>query len=148
MDMVSFFQTLLRPDREEDPQRAEVAKAANLLQIGEFQLLQLAFADWHGYELPAEMCDKMFRNYMLRGEVPLWARHSARRIIVKAELDDLDDRDPVYHRYDCDYYKALPLGARRLAWAVCCLVFVMGGALFVGGAAQCLHPSARAPARP
>jgi len=130
--MASFFQTMLRPDREEDPETALVARAANLLQIGEFQLLQLAYHDWFGAEMTTEASDGVFRAYMLRGEVPAWARRYARRIIVKAELDDLDDREPGYHRYDCDYYKALPLGARRLAWAVCCLAFVMVGILSVG----------------
>ncbi|MCH7542778.1 MAG: hypothetical protein IIB65_03995, partial [Proteobacteria bacterium] len=46
--MSNLFQTLMRPDREESEQRAEVARAANLLQLGEFQLLQLAYHDWHG----------------------------------------------------------------------------------------------------
>lgn len=130
--MASFLQTMLRPDREEDPEKAVVARAANLLQIGEFQLLQLAYHDWFGEEMAAGAGDEVFRAYMLRGDVPAWARRYARRIIVKEELNDLDDRDPGYHRYDCDYYKALPLGARRLAWAVCCLTFVMAGILSVG----------------
>lgn len=130
--MANLFQTLLRPDREEDPERALVAKAANLLQIGEFQLLQLAYRDWHGAEMRDELSDEMFRSYMLRGEVPPWARHFARRIIVKAELGDLDDADPTYHRYDCDYYRELPLGVRRLAVAVMCLALVVCGGLLVG----------------
>lgn len=130
--MANFFQTLLRPDREEDPERAYIAKAANLLQIGEFQLLQLAYRDWHGTEMQDGVADHVFRAYMLRGEVPAWARHFARRIIVKAELGDLDDGDPAYHRYDCDYYKELPLGMRRLAVAVMCLAFVVCGGLLVG----------------
>lgn len=130
--MASFFQTLLRPDREDDPERAEVAKAANLLQIGEFQLLQLAYLAWFGEEMPEAVNDNVFRAYMLRGEVPVWARHYARRVIDLDTHDELDDRDPRYHRYDADYFKALPLGARRLALAVCCLVFFMVGAIAVG----------------
>jgi hypothetical protein len=130
--MASFLQTLLHPDREEDPEKAQIAKAANLLQVGEFQVLQLAHFEWFGEEMSARTSDDIFRTYMLRGEVPGWARHYARRIIVKAELGDLEDHDPAYHRYDCDYYKALPLGARRLMWAVCCLTFVMAAILSVG----------------
>ena len=41
--MTGFFQTLIQPDREEHPERALIARAANLLQVGEFQLLQLAY---------------------------------------------------------------------------------------------------------
>jgi len=123
---------MLHPDREEDPLRAEVAQAANLLQIGEFQLLQLAYKSWYGEEMPGPVSDAIFRSYMLRSEVPAWARHYARRVIELAAHDDLDDRDPRYHVYDADYYKALPLGARRLAVAVMCIAFVVVGGLAVG----------------
>jgi len=133
--MANLLQTLLRPDREEDPERAEVAKAANLLQIGEFQLLQLAYFEWHGQELPDGLSDEVFQAYMVHSQVPSWARHYARRINQIAELGGLDDNDPGYHRYDSEYYKALPLGARRLAIAVFCLAFVLCGAIFVGAVA-------------
>jgi hypothetical protein len=130
--MAGFFQTLLKPDREEDSERAEVAKAANLLQIGEFQLLQLAHYAWHGAEMLEAAKDTIFGSYMLRNQVPVWARHYARRVIELDEQDELDDRDPRYHRYDVDYFKAPPLGARRLIFAVCCIAFVMVGGLAVG----------------
>ena len=71
--MAGLFQTLLRPDREEDSDRAEVAKAANLLQTGEFQLLQLAYYAWHGAEMPEAANDTIFRSYMLLSRVPAWA---------------------------------------------------------------------------
>lgn len=130
--MSGFFETMLRPDREEDPLRAEIAQAANLLQIGEFQLLQLAYKAWHNREMSGAVSDAIFRSYMLRSEVPAWARHYARRVIELAARDDLDDRDPRYHVYDAEYYKALPLGARRLAVAVMCLAFFVVGGLAVG----------------
>lgn len=130
--MAGFFQTLLRPDREEDSDRAEVNKAANLLQIGEFQLLQLAYRAWHGEEMPEAESDAIFRSYMVLSRVPAWARHYARRVIELDEAGELDDSDPRYHRYDADYFKAMPLGVRRLVFALGCIAFVMGGGLFVG----------------
>jgi hypothetical protein len=129
--MANLFHTLLHPDREEDTERSEVAKAANLLQIGEFQLLQLAYFEWHGRELQGGQCDVIFQAYMVQHRVPAWARSYARRISQMAELGGLDDHDPVYHRYDSEYYKALPLGARRLAIAVFCIAFAVFGAIFV-----------------
>jgi len=42
-----FVRTLLCPEREETNLEAdEIARAANILQIREFQLLQLAYKDW------------------------------------------------------------------------------------------------------
>ncbi|HEX9790544.1 MAG TPA: hypothetical protein VGA60_07765 [Kiloniellales bacterium] len=128
--MANLFQTLLRPDQEEDTDRSEVAKAANLLQIGEFQLLQLAYFEWHGHELRGNKCDEIFRLYMVQSRVPAWARSYAKRISHIAELGGLDDHDPAYHRYDSEYYKALPRGVRRLAIAVCCIAFAVFGAIF------------------
>jgi hypothetical protein len=133
--MANLLQTLLRPDREEDGERAEVATAANLLQIGEFQLLQLAYFEWHGKELQGARSDEVFQAYMMRSKVPTWARHYARRVSQVAALGGLDDNDPAYHRYDSEYYKAVPLGARRLVIAVFCIAFVLGGAIFVGAVA-------------
>ena len=130
--MSSLLHTLLRPDDDEDPERGEVIKAANLLQIGEFQLLQLAYHGWHGKELEGRLSDQIFRAYMVHSRVPIWARHYARQIIERAEQGALDDWDPDYHRYDCEYYKALPLGARRLTIAVLCIGFVLVGGLLVG----------------
>ncbi len=130
--MAGFFQTLLRPDREEDPERAEVTKAANLLQISEFELLQLAYYAWHGEDMPEAASDGIFRAYLLHSQVPAWARHYVRRVYELDEAGELDDSDPRYHRYDADYFKALPLGARRLVIAVCGIAFVMVSGLAVG----------------
>ena len=130
--MRGLFETLWRPDRDDDPERTEIAKAANLLQIGEFQLLQLAYYSWFGEEMSPAVSDQIFRSYMIEGRVPPWVRHYARQIIAQDESGRLEDNDPAYHRYDAEYYKALPLGARRLAMAVACISFVVVGGLLVG----------------
>lgn len=126
--MNDFFYTLIRPDREEAPERAEVARAANLLQIGEFQLLQLAYGEWYGREMPPGMIDALFGSYMLHNRVPHWARHYARRIIDLDAAGRLNDRDPHYHRYDPPAGRELPTGARRFALAATIVtVCVFGG---------------------
>ncbi len=130
--MTGFFQTLLRPDREDEPERAQVARAANLLQIGEFQLLQLAYFEWHGREMTEAESDNIFHLYMIEGQVTPWARHYARQIIAKDESGQLQDLSPGYHRYDSEYFRALPLGARRLGIAVACISFVVVGGILVG----------------
>lgn len=130
--MTGFFQTLLRPDREDEPERAEIARAANLLQIGEFQLLQLAYFEWHGREMAKGESDTIFRLYMIEGQVTPWARHYARRIIAEDARGELEDRNPAFHRYDSEYFRAVPLGVRRLGIAIACLSFVVVGGILVG----------------
>ena len=115
--MDEFLRTLLRPDREEVPEKAEIARAANVLQVGEFQLLQLAYHAWHGQELPAALVDSLFASYMLHDRVPLWARHYARKILDLDARGALDWRDPHFHRYDPDYLKPVPRAGRRFAVA-------------------------------
>ena len=88
--MNGLFQTLLRPDREEDPERSVVARAANILQIGEFQLLQLAYHEWYGASHLAREPDPpaCSEAYMLHGEVPhLGPAIRALRIIRQDEID-------------------------------------------------------------
>jgi hypothetical protein len=129
--MAGLFHTLLKPDYEETSERSQIAQAANLLQVGEFQLLQLAYAEWHGVEMPAALTDGLFRRYMFAGEVPVWARQYARSILEMDRRGDLDDSRAAFHRYDCDYYRAPAEGKRRFAMAVLWIAFAMAGSLAI-----------------
>lgn len=130
--MRGLFQTLLRPDREEDPERTLVARAANILQVGEFQLIQLAYEEWHGAPMPAELCDPVFQAYMMRDEVPSWARHFARWVIRQDEIDAIDAQDPRFHRYDNDYVTHVPQGTRKFILATMAIALFFATALAVG----------------
>lgn len=117
---MGFFSTLLHPDREEleSADRMIVAEAANILQVGEFQLLQLAYREWFGRDLPEALVANLFSAYMLRNEVPHWARHYARLVLMREERGSLDGNDARYHRYDHDYHTEVPEGVRRFCAAV------------------------------
>ncbi len=130
---MNLFQTLLHPDHEGDPDRGQIADAANLLQIGEFQILQIAYAEWHGSNLTGPGLDQMFKAYMLEGVVPPWARHFARKVIDQARAGEIDINDPAYHRFDSEYFSAAPLGRRKFAVAVVLIFAAVGGGLLVGG---------------
>jgi hypothetical protein len=127
--MAGLIETLIRPDREENPDRAEIVKAANLLQIGEFQFLQVAYRDRFGEDLPEAEINAMFDRFIVKGLSPGWARNYARQILDWDRRDLLDDRDPAFHRYDSEYYKLKALGARRLAFAVIFLALTIGGGM-------------------
>ncbi len=129
---MNFFQTLLRPDLEEEPDKALVARAANLVQVGEFQLLQLAYREWHGEDLPDAMTGRLFRQYMLNNGVPAWARHYARQIVELDRHGRLDDRDPRFHRYDCDYGSLAPRSVHRFALAASMIAVVLLGGVVMG----------------
>ncbi len=129
---MNFFQTLLRPDFEEEPDKALVARAANLVQVGEFQFLQLAYREWHGENMPEAMTDRLFAQYMLYDQVPAWARHYARRIIELDRQGRLDDQDPRFHRFDHDYKTVVPEGVRRFALAASMIVVVLVGSVVIG----------------
>jgi len=99
---MNLWETLLHPDREEleDAERREVGRVANILQVGELQVLQLAYRAWHGRDLPEALVDRLFHDYMLHNEVPHWARSYARRILRLEESGRLNADQPQYHRYD------------------------------------------------
>lgn len=130
---MNLFDVLMHPDREEleMAERTTVGKAANLLQVGEFQFLQLAYRDWFGHDLPDALVDRLFTAYMVRSEVPHWARHYARVILEKEQQGLIDDNDPAYHRYDAEYHAEVPQGAKRFTRAVLVLSFLMGALILV-----------------
>jgi hypothetical protein len=130
---MNLFETLLHPDREELEmgERVIVSSAANLLQVGEFQFLQLAYREWFDKDLPEAMVANLFGSYMLRNEVPHWARHYARVILMREEQGRLDENDAAFHRYDHDYHTHVPQGVRRFITVVGLLTLLMVTALVV-----------------
>ena len=48
--MNGLVKTLIKPDWDDNPKRSEIIHAANLLQIGEIQLIQLAYKGWYKKE--------------------------------------------------------------------------------------------------
>ena len=134
---MNFFETLLHPDREEleMAERMVVSSAANLLQVGEFQLLQLAYREWFGKDLPEALVARLFASYMLHNEVPHWARHYARLILMREEHGALDENNPDYHRYDHDYRIQVSNGVKHFCTAVFFLAFFMCSAILVANLA-------------
>ncbi|MDJ0945999.1 MAG: hypothetical protein QNJ30_21335 [Kiloniellales bacterium] len=129
--MPNFLQTLIRPDQDENEDRALIAHAANILEIGEFQLLQLAYYEWHGCDMPEAQTDTIFHGFMMQNRVPHWAKHFARRVLEHEERDELNARHPYFHRYDSEYHRAAALGSRRLAIALCVIMLAVGGGILV-----------------
>ena len=91
--MNGLLRTLIKPDWDDSPKRSEILSAANILQIGEFQLIQLAYKTWHREELPEDKIDKIFSAYMITGIIPIWVTYYARDI---AKLNKAN----VLHEYD------------------------------------------------
>ena len=114
---MSLLQTLLRPDHDEHPESAEAARAANLIQVGEFQLMQLAYFNWFGKDMPESDARPLFHTYMLHHRVPHWVRHYARQILALDKTNQLDGNDPAYHRYDPDHELTPPNARLKLILA-------------------------------
>ena len=71
--MNGLLKTLIKPDWDDDPKRSEILHAANLLQIGEFQLMQLAYKVWYNEDLPENKINKIFRKHMFIGRTEISA---------------------------------------------------------------------------
>ncbi len=79
-----------------------LAEASNRLDVGEFQVFQLSYNEWHGNDLEPQRMEQLFFEYLTENKLPPWARHYARHII---DLDDqglLEYTDSHYHRYDAN----------------------------------------------
>ena len=101
--MKDFLHTLIKPDWDDDPKRSEVLHAANLLQIGEFQLIQLAYKVWFKENLPEDKINKIFEEYMIREIIPIWVTYYAKDIIKLDNANVLNNYDEKYHVYDHEF---------------------------------------------
>ena len=117
---MNLFEVLLHPDQEERElkDRTEVIAAANVLQVGEFQLLQLAYFEWHGRDMVEAEMNRLFSAYMIENAIPHWARDFARKILARAAAGDRSmEKDPAYHRYDTDFVTHVDEGKKKFVIA-------------------------------
>ena len=101
--MNGLLKTLVKPDWDDNPKRSEILNAANILQIGEFQLIQLAYKVWFRENLPENKINKIFEEYMIRGIMPIWVTYYAKDIIKLDNANVLNGYDEKYHVYDHEF---------------------------------------------
>ena len=101
--MDGLLKTLIKPDWDDNPKRSEILNAANLLQIGEFQLIQLAYKVWYNENLPEDKINKIFSEYMITGIIPIWVTYYAKDILKLDRANVLDSYNEKYHVYDHEF---------------------------------------------
>ena len=111
--MKRLIKTLIKPDREDNPKRSEILHAANLLHIGEFQLVQLAYKSWYNENLPEDRINKIFSEYMVTGIIPVWVTHYAQDILKLNKANVLDSFNDKYHVYDHEFGKYISTEKQR-----------------------------------
>jgi len=108
-----LVKTLIKPDWDDNPKRSEILQAANLLHIGEFQLIQLAYKVWYREDLPEEKISKIFSEYMISEIIPIWVTYYAEDIIKMEKANALNSYDEKYHVYDHEFGEYLPDDQKR-----------------------------------
>ena len=111
--MNGLVKTLIKPDWDDNPKRSEVLNAANLLQIGEFQLIQLAYKVWYKEDLPEDKINKIFSEYMVTEIIPIWVTYYAQDILKLSKANVLDSYNKKYHVYDHEFGDYIPDEKRR-----------------------------------
>ncbi len=101
--MNGLLKTLIKPDWDDNPKRSEILSAANLLQIGEFQLIQLAYKVWYKENLPEDKINNIFGEYMIKGIIPIWVTTYAKDILKLDQANVLDSYDKKYHVFDHEF---------------------------------------------
>ena len=101
--MNGLLKTLIKPDWDDNPKRSEILHAANLLQIGEFQLIQLAYKVWYKKNLPEDKINKIFSEYMITEIIPIWVTYYAKDILKLNQANVLDSYNEKYHVYDHEF---------------------------------------------
>ena len=111
--MNGLFKTLVKPDWDDNPKRSEILHAANLLHIGEFQLIQLSYKSWYNEDLPEDKINKIFSEYMVTGIIPIWVTHYANDILKLNKANVLDSFNDKYHVYDHEFGKYISTERQR-----------------------------------
>jgi len=111
--MDGLLKTLIKPDWDDNPKRSEILHAANLLHIGEFQLIQLAYKAWYKENLPEDKINKIFSEYMITGIIPIWATHYAGDILKLNKVNLLDSYNEKYHVHDHEFGDYIPNEKQR-----------------------------------
>ena len=101
--MNGLLKTLIKPDWDDSPKRSEIIQAANLIQIGEFQLIQLAYKTWYKEDLPEDKINHIFNEYMITGIIPIWVTYYAKDIIKLDKANVLDSYNKKFHVYDHEF---------------------------------------------
>jgi hypothetical protein len=101
--MNGLLKTLIKPDWDNSPKRSEIIQAANLIQIGEFQLIQLAYKSWYQEDLPEDKINIIFKKYMVTGIIPIWVTYYAKDILALDKANSLDSYNKKYHIYDHEF---------------------------------------------
>jgi len=108
-----LVKTLIKPDWDDNPKRSEILNAANLLHVGEFQLIQLAYKVWYKEDLPEDKINKIFSEYMITGIIPIWVTHYAQDILKLSKANVLDSFNDKYHVYDHEFGKYISTEKQR-----------------------------------
>ncbi len=128
--MNGLVKTLIKPDWDDNPKRSEILNAANLLQIGEFQLIQLAYKIWYKEDLPEDKINKIFSEYMVTEIIPIWVTHYAQDILKLSKANAFDSYNKKYHVYDHEFGDYIPDEKRRKKRGIFYATII--GIIFIG----------------
>ena len=128
--MNGLLKTLIKPDWDDSPKRSEIIEAANLIQIGEFQLIQLAYKNWYKEDLPEDKINNIFNEYMVTGIIPIWVTYYAKDIIKLDKANVLDSYNKKYHIYDHEFGQHISDEKQRKSRGIFYTILI--GLIFVG----------------
>ena len=129
--MNGLLKTLIKPDWDENSKRSLIIEAANLIQVGEFQLIQLAYKSWYKEELPENKINNIFNEYMLTDIIPIWVTAYANDILKLEKVGVLDGNKKKYHVYDNEFGEFIPNEKhRRKRGTIYALIIAF---VFIGG---------------
>ena len=128
--MNGLVKTLIKPDWDDNPKRSEILNAANLLHVGEFQLIQLAYKVWYKEDLPEDKINKIFSEYMITGIIPIWVTHYAQDILKLSKANVLNSFNDKYHVYDHEFGKYISTEKQRKRRGIFYALIV--GIVFIG----------------
>ncbi|MDX1776217.1 MAG: hypothetical protein R3297_06520 [Desulfobulbales bacterium] len=84
-----------------DSETKLIGLVAGILQISEYELFRIAYATWFNRPISENRLDTLFKDYLLKCEVPYWVNDFARKAHEKFKAGELDYKDYGIKRRVC-----------------------------------------------
>ena len=94
-----------------------IMQSADLLDISECRLFEIAYAAWHGQQTDEKTIEGYFATYLLHENVPFWVRHFTRVVFGLEQAGQLDPQQ-FGLKQSPNSPQELALGRRHALWCM------------------------------
>lgn len=121
------------------PDIVDILDTAAVLEISEFRVFEIAYAEWYGRPGPSDLLERSFSNYMYHDLVPAWVRQFTRHVLDLRDAGRLTPETFGIHP-ETPTPTTVYLGIRYAIWIALAMGMIFMAAVFAEGPSGCFFP--------